>query len=118
MGTVVFISKINRRNGIFVDFSLGTATSFVDGPVGIVHNQLFPKGIDKLSGASGQLKQVGVGGGELNGIAYFVTPQPATCADHHRVLLSGFHAAQGDSLRLFLIPFPGRNKFVIDLIIE
>ncbi len=87
---------------------MGTAASFVDGPVGVVHDQFLSKGIDKLSGTSGQFKEVRMGAGEFNGIPNFVSPQPATRTDHHSVLLSGFHATQGNSLRLGLVPFTGR----------
>src|SRR5690554_3098968 len=103
MRTVVAVSEENGCNGIVSDLGSRLTTGFIESPVCIVDDQFLPEGIDELFGTAGDPEQVGMGGGELNGIPNSVSPETAAGADHHGILSSGHHTAQRHRLRLLLL---------------
>ena len=88
-------------------------TSIGKSLLGIVYNQLFAKGIDKVLGASRDKELIWIGRCELDGITNLVSPQSATGRDDHRVVLTCFYAPKG-----YCIATIHRDELVEYIIIE
>ena len=59
----------DRRSGIFRHLSPRLLTSIGQALLCIIHNQFLTKGIDEMLCTTGNNKLIGIGGGELHGIA-------------------------------------------------
>ena len=87
----------------------------------IVDNQFLAKGVDEVLGSTRDDELIGIGGGKLDGIADFISPESARGRDHHRVVLACLHSPERYRFVLlfsFLLPRIQRNELVEYAVVE
>ena len=108
---------IDRSSGIFRNLRTRLLAGIGKSLLGIVHNQLLTKGIDKVLGTAGDDKLVWIGAGKLYGIANHIAPQTAGGGNHHRIVLAYFHAPERHHGRMIASKLIHRDEFVEHIVI-
>ena len=83
--------------------------------LGVVHDELFAKRIDEVLRAAGDDELIGILLREHHGVADHVAPQAARRGDHHRIVLVGLYAPEGNH---FGVRGVERNKLVEHIVVE
>ena len=103
---------------VFQDLGAGGLAGFFKPFLGVVHDEFLAECVDEVLGAPGDDELVGAAGGEPHGVAYHVAPQAAGGADEHGVVLSRFHAFEGDGGGAGLACFFEGEEFVEHAIVR
>ena len=106
------------RGGIFEHLGTCLRTSIGQSLLGIVHNELFTKGIDKIFGAPGDDKFIGLGACEAHGVANDITPQATTRGDEHGVVDACPYPFQGNDGGMLASKLAHGDKFVEHIVVD
>ena len=86
--------------------------------LGIVHDELFTKGIDEILGSSGDNKLIRIGRSELYCVSYLVSPKSTSSTNQHRIVAPYLHTRQWDDIRMFTFKLVHRQELVEYAIVE
>ena len=115
MATVGVLVHEHRCCRVFAHLCTRLLAGIGQSALGVVHDQLFAKRIDKVLRATGDNELIGILLREHHGVADHIAPQAARRGDHHRIVLVRLYAPEGNN-------FGGggveRNKLVEHIVVE
>jgi hypothetical protein len=85
--SVSFFAEVNRACSVVCNNCFGDLAGFGDGPLGVVDDQFFAKGIDVKLQAAYYFYPERCYTGELNRVSDQVTPEPSIGADDRSIVL-------------------------------
>src|SRR6201746_1697075 len=98
MCSVGMIPEIYRSRCIVIHNRSGFNGCLHNGLVGIVYNELFSKGIDKMFQSAAYSDAVRSESGELNGITQQIAPESSIGTDHQGIIFTQLHIFQANRL--------------------
>src|SRR5690625_4530753 len=87
------VIEIGRYREI-LENTTGLLTSCLNGPLSLFGKEVFPKDVDTMFGPSTDEKAVGIFADELNGISYFIAPEPRISRNNHGIVFSQLYLTQ------------------------